>query len=73
MVITPTYDEDGNILTEEVTEDIVSNAIYPNGGEYYTQGFRFNNNFGPAVMLKYTDTGNPEFQSLQEQYIQTDV
>lgn len=61
VVITPaTYDEDGNILTEEVTEDIVTNAIYSNGGEYYTQGFRFNNNFGPVgVMLKYTDTEQP--------------
>ena len=57
-IITPaTYDEDGNILTEAVTEDVYTNATYVNGGDYITQGIRFSNNFGPFMLsLKYTDT-----------------
>ena len=61
VVITPaTYDEDGNVLTEAVTEDIYTNATYTNTGDYTTQGLRFANNFGPFfVSLKYTDTDQP--------------
>ncbi len=57
-IITPaTYDEEGNILTEAVTEDVYTNPTYVNGGDYITQGIRFSNNFGPFMLsLKYTDT-----------------
>jgi outer membrane cobalamin receptor len=57
-VITPaTYDDDGNLLTAEVTEDVYTPAAYYNTGSYSTQGFRFANTWGPvSVMLKVNDT-----------------
>ena len=61
VVVTPaTYDEDGNLLTEAVTEDVWTNATYSNTGDYTTQGIRFANNFGPFfVSVNYTDTDQP--------------
>ena len=57
-VITPaTYDDDGNLLTAEVTEDVYTPAAYYNTGSYSTQGFRFANTWGPvSLMLKVNDT-----------------
>ena len=57
-IITPaTYDADGNLLTEEVTEDVYTPAAYYNTGSYSTQGFRFANTWGPvSFMLKVNDT-----------------
>jgi outer membrane cobalamin receptor len=58
VTITPaTYGEDGSILTEPVTEDVYTNAMYYNSGNYTTQGIRFANTWGPvSVMLKVNDT-----------------
>ena len=58
VVVTPaTYDEDGNLLTEQVTEDVFTPATYYNGGDYKTKGVRFSNNFGPfGLTLKYNDS-----------------
>ena len=57
-VIAPaTYDTDGNLLTEEVTESVYTSAAYYNTGSYSTQGFRFSNTWGPvSLMLKVNDT-----------------
>ena len=57
-IIAPaTYDADGNLLTEEVTEDVYTPAAYYNTGSYSTQGFRFANTWGPvSLMLKVNDT-----------------
>lgn len=57
-IIAPaTYDADGNLLTEEVTEDVYTPAAYYNTGSYSTQGFRFANTWGPvSFMLKVNDT-----------------
>jgi hypothetical protein len=58
VIITPaTYDEDGNILTEEVTREDYTPASYYNSGSYTTQGIRFANTWGPiSIMLKINDT-----------------
>ena len=57
-IITPaTYDADGNLLTEAITEDVYTPAAYYNTGSYSTQGFRFANTWGPvSLMLKVNDT-----------------
>ena len=57
-IITPaTYDADGNLLTEAITEDVYTPAAYYNTGSYSTQGFRFANTWGPvSIMLKVNDT-----------------
>lgn len=58
VVVTPaTYDEDGNLLTEAVTENVWTNATYDNTGAYDTQGIRYSQWFGNFMLtLKYTDT-----------------
>ena len=58
IVVSPaTYDEDGNILTEEVTEEIYTPATYYNSGDYKTKGIRFSNNYGPfGITVKYNDS-----------------
>lgn len=57
-IITPAVlDDDGNITTPEVTEDVYTPAMYYNSGSYQTQGIRFSNNYGPfSITLKYNDT-----------------
>jgi outer membrane cobalamin receptor len=66
VTISPaTYDADGNLLTDPVTEDVYTSAMYYNSGNYTTQGIRFANTWGPVrVMLKVNDTDQvrvPEF------------
>ena len=57
VVAPATYDADGNLLTEEVTESVYTPAAYYNTGSYSTQGFRFTNTWGPvSLMLKVNDT-----------------
>ena len=58
VVVTPaTYDEDGNLLTEAVTENVWTNATYDNTGAYDTQGIRYSQWFGNFMLtVKYTDT-----------------
>ena len=57
VVAPATYDTDGNLLTEEVTESVYTPAAYYNTGSYSTQGFRFTNTWGPvSLMLKVNDT-----------------
>ena len=58
VVVTPaTYDEDGNLLTPEVTENVWTNATYDNTGAYSTQGIRYSQWFGNFMLtVKYTDT-----------------
>ena len=68
-IIAPaTYDADGNLLTEEVTEDVYTPASYYNTGSYSTQGFRFANTWGPvSLMLKVNDTDQvriPEYVAM---------
>jgi len=65
LVSPATYDADGNLLTEQVTEEIYYNAKYNNSGAYKTQGIRFANAWGPfSIDLKVNDTDQnriPEF------------
>ena len=58
VVVEPaTYDEDGNLLTPEVTENVWTNATYDNTGAYSTQGIRYSQWFGNFMLtVKYTDT-----------------
>ena len=58
VVVTPaTYDEDGNLLTEAVTENVWTNATYDNTGAYETQGLRYAQTFGAfKIGLSVTDT-----------------
>ena len=58
VVVTPaTYDEDGNLLTEAVTENVWTNATYDNTGAYETQGLRYAQTFGAFnIGLSVTDT-----------------
>ena len=69
-IVPATYDEDGNILTEAVTEDVFTPATYYNSGSYTTQGFRFANTWGPfSLMLKINDTDQvriPEYVTVLE-------
>ena len=71
IVIAPaTYDADGNLLTDAVTEDIFTPASYYNSGNYKTKGVRFTNNFGPFnVTLKYNDSDQvrtPKYSTVLE-------
>mgnify|MGYP001203361164 CR=1 FL=1 len=69
-LVPATYDEDGNILTEAVTEDVFTPATYYNSGSYTTQGIRFANTWGPfSLMLKINDTDQvriPEYVAVLE-------
>jgi len=69
VVVTPaTYDEDGNLLTEAVTENVWTNATYDNTGAYETQGLRYAQTFGAfKIGLSVTDTDQarvPKYMSV---------
>lgn len=69
VVVTPaTYDEDGNLLTEAVTENVWTNATYDNTGAYETQGLRYAQTFGAFnIGLSVTDTDQarvPKYMSV---------